>query len=90
MSRGTRESRATRVAGGVPLLVGVASAMALTGAAFFTVAQAACGEPGSYIRHDTHVALLGGCVDPTDVPGSEPTHREQGSRFDQETGPFRP
>jgi len=75
MIRGNRESRATRVAGGVPVLVGLASAMALTGAAFLTVQETACGDPGTYVRHSTHVELVGGCVDGSELPvhnGSDP------------------
>ncbi|NIJ10676.1 hypothetical protein FHU38_001020 [Saccharomonospora amisosensis] len=44
------------------LLAGLTSALALTGAAVYTVGQAAC-EPGQYVRHDSHVELVGGCVD---------------------------
>ncbi|MGH3861401.1 hypothetical protein [Actinokineospora sp.] len=68
----------------------MASAVALTGAAFFTVQQATCADPGSYIRHDDHVELVGGCVDPADVPGSKPAARDEGPRFDDETGRYRP
>ncbi|GAA5126752.1 hypothetical protein [Haloechinothrix salitolerans] len=86
MIRGKRESRATRATGGVSMLVGVASAVALTGAAFFTVQQATCADPGTYIRHADHVELVGGCVDGSELPArdggddSDRTH-EQGKGF---------
>lgn len=89
MSRGKRESRATKVAGGFSLLVGVASAVALTGAAFFTVQLSGCGEPGSYIRHDNHVELVGGCVDPAEVPGVEHAP-ERAPGAEDESGRYRP
>jgi hypothetical protein len=72
MAAGTASS-VTRLARTVPMLAAVASAMALTGAAFFTVQQAACGDPSAYIRHDSHIELIGGCVDGSDIPGSTPS-----------------
>ncbi|MEU0795155.1 hypothetical protein ABZ342_34260 [Amycolatopsis sp. NPDC005961] len=65
-----RRSRATRSAGLLPLVIGVASAVALTGAAFFTVDSASCGSPAQYIRHDSHVELVGGCVDGATLPAT--------------------
>ena len=49
-----RRARATRSAGLLPLVIGLASAAALTGAAYFTVDSASCGAPAQYIRHDSH------------------------------------
>ncbi|WIY05797.1 hypothetical protein QRX60_18860 [Amycolatopsis mongoliensis] len=65
-----RRSRATRSAGLLPLVIGVASAAALTGAAYFTVDSASCGSPAQYIRHDSHVELVGGCVDGSNLPAT--------------------
>ncbi|MFB9686380.1 hypothetical protein [Amycolatopsis plumensis] len=65
-----RRARATRSAGLLPLVLGVASAAALTGAAFFTVDSASCGAPAQYIRHDSHVELVGGCVDGAKLPAT--------------------
>lgn len=59
--------RALRSAGVLPLVAAVTSALALTGAAFYTVDRAACGDPAQYIRHDNHVELVGGCVDSSDL-----------------------
>ncbi|NIH87227.1 hypothetical protein [Amycolatopsis granulosa] len=64
---GSRVRRATRAAGLLPLVAGVTSALALTGAAVYTVDRAGCGDPGQYIRHDNYVELVGGCVDPSDL-----------------------
>lgn len=72
MARGSTAARATRVAGGTGLLAAVVGAAALTGAAFFTVNQASCGDPATYVRTDGQVELIGGCVDPADLPGSRP------------------
>ncbi|WP_284749076.1 hypothetical protein [Amycolatopsis sp. RTGN1] len=70
MARGndSHRARATRSAGLVPLVIGLASAAALTGAAYFTVDSASCGSPAQYIRHDSHVELVGGCVDGANLP----------------------
>lgn len=57
-----RTSSGARPAGTLPLLAGITSALVLTGAAVYTVGQAAC-EPGQYVRQDRHVELVGGCVD---------------------------
>jgi hypothetical protein len=67
-----RRIRATRSAGVLPLVAGIASAVALTGAAFYTVDQAGCGNPAQYIRHDNHVELVGGCVSGDELPGTLP------------------
>lgn len=90
MARATKTARATRVAAGVPLLVGIVSAAALTSAAFFTVSQASCGDPGSYIRHDKHVELVGGCVDPSELPGARPDKQEDGPNRVKSTGFYQP
>ncbi|SFP37983.1 hypothetical protein SAMN05421810_102411 [Amycolatopsis arida] len=68
----SRRIRASRTAGVFPLLVGVTSALALTGAAFYTVEKAGCGDPGQYVRHDSHVELVGGCVDGAKLPHTDP------------------
>ncbi|RSM45218.1 hypothetical protein DMA12_14420 [Amycolatopsis balhimycina DSM 5908] len=65
-----RRARATRSAGLLPLVIGLASAAALTGAAYLTVDNASCGAPAQYIRHDSHVELVGGCVDGSSLPAA--------------------
>ncbi|MCU1680853.1 MAG: hypothetical protein JWQ81_1592 [Amycolatopsis sp.] len=72
-----RRIRATRSAGVLPLVAGIASAVALTGAAFYTVDQAGCGDPAQYIRHDNHVELVGGCVSGSELPGTTPGNTAQ-------------
>ncbi|WP_375546540.1 hypothetical protein [Actinophytocola gossypii] len=45
------------------------AAVALAGAAVYTVAQASCTDPGRYVRHDDGtVELVGSCVDPAHLP----------------------
>lgn len=89
MIRGNRASRATRATGGVSVLVGVASAVALTGAAFFTVEQATCGDPGTYIRHADHVELVGGCVDGSELP-SHTGGTDRDTTHQGDAGSYRP
>ncbi|MQA64185.1 MAG: hypothetical protein GEU86_22640 [Actinophytocola sp.] len=91
MARGMKASWGTRVAGSVPLLVAFVSAAALTGAAFFTVEQAACSDPGNYVRHDNHIELVGGCVDRADLPATRPADRQKPApQIDGEAGFYRP
>src|SRR3989442_903947 len=59
--------RATRSAGVLPVVAAVTSALALTGAAFYTVDRTTCGEPGQYVRHDNQIELVGGCVDSSEL-----------------------
>lgn len=67
---GGKGRRASRSAGVLPLVAAVTSALALTGAAFYTVQSATtCGQPGQYVRHDHQFELVGGCVDTTDLAG---------------------
>jgi hypothetical protein len=68
--------RAARSAGVLPLVAAVTSALALTGAAFYTVDRVTCGDPGQYIRHDDQIELVGGCVNGSDLSGmpTPPTH----------------
>jgi hypothetical protein len=67
-----RRIRATRSTGLLPLVAAITSAVALTGAAFYTVDRAGCEDPAQYIRHDNHVELVGGCVDTAELPSVQP------------------
>jgi len=59
---------AERVAAVLPLVGAVATAVALTGAAFFTVAHAGCQQGGRFEQRDGVVEFVGGCVDGSDLP----------------------
>ncbi|NUT94570.1 MAG: hypothetical protein HOY78_21385 [Saccharothrix sp.] len=59
---------AGRVTAVLPLVGAVATAAALTGAAFFTVAHAGCAETGRFVEHEGVVTFEGGCVDGRDLP----------------------
>lgn len=59
---------ARRVTAVFPLVGAVATAVALTGAAFFTVAHADCGDAGRFVERDGVVEFVGGCVDGRDLP----------------------
>lgn len=52
----------------VPLVTTAAVAAALTGAAVFTVDQAGCDDPGTWVIRGGTVELVGGCVDREDLP----------------------
>lgn len=52
----------------LPVVVTTGVAALLAGAAIFTVDQAACSEPGSYVRVPGGVQLVGGCLNSADLP----------------------
>ena len=64
-------ARATRSAGLLPLVIGIVSAAALTGAAYFTVDSAGC-TPAQYVRHDDRIELVGGCVNGSELAPAVP------------------
>jgi hypothetical protein len=65
-----------RVAGVLPLAGAMAAAMALAGVAVFTVTHAGCADAGHYVQQDRTVELVGGCINPADLP-SAPVQHEQ-------------
>ncbi|SFB59857.1 hypothetical protein SAMN05216266_12478 [Amycolatopsis marina] len=85
-----RGLRGTRAAGVLPLIAGVTSALALTGAAFYTVEYAGCGDSGQYIRHDSHIELVGSCVDGAKLPAVDPTQNQRGPADNAGTSNYRP
>ena len=52
----------------VPLATGLLTAAALSGAAALAVLQSGCEDPGSYREHDGVIELVGGCLQPSDLP----------------------
>ncbi|HKN97975.1 MAG TPA: hypothetical protein VJX10_12715 [Pseudonocardiaceae bacterium] len=60
----------SRVAAVLPLFGAVAAAAALTGAAVFTVSQAACPNPGHYVQEGVTLHLVGGCVSRDELPSA--------------------
>ncbi|WP_158842414.1 hypothetical protein [Saccharothrix deserti] len=70
---------AVRVTAVLPLVGAVATAVALTGAAFFTVAHAGCAETGRFVDRDGVVEFVGGCVDGQDLPA---VPRVENARYD--------
>lgn len=57
-----------------PVLATVATAALLSGAAAVTVQRAGCDEPGRYVQVGDRVELVGGCLEPGDLPvGPAPT-----------------
>jgi hypothetical protein len=51
-----------------PVAATMAVAALLTGAAVFTVAQAECDDPGRYVYRNGGYELVGGCLEPGDLP----------------------
>ncbi|HEY2203175.1 MAG TPA: hypothetical protein VGH99_01675 [Pseudonocardia sp.] len=58
------------VAGGTRWSVAVSLlvAAAMATIAFFTVQQAGCHDPGQYVARPGGYELVGGCVEPNDLP----------------------
>jgi len=52
----------------LPVVVTAGVAALLAGAAIVTADQAACAEPGSYVRVPGGVQLIGGCLNGADLP----------------------
>lgn len=69
---------AARANGALSVVAGLASALALAGAAVYTVEGATCGDGGQYVRHASHVELVGGCVTGTDLPHKPAPNTESG------------
>ena len=63
----------TRLAGAASLAGAVLAAMTLTGVAVFTVQAATCDNSGQYVEVDGRTTLVGGCLDPDDLPAAPTT-----------------
>jgi hypothetical protein len=50
------------------VVVSLLVAVAMATIAFITVHQAGCPDPGRYIVRDDGYELVGGCLEPTDLP----------------------
>lgn len=61
-------ARLTSATGTIPLVTGIVTATALSGAAVFTVVGAGCDDPGRYRPHGGVVELIGGCITREDLP----------------------
>jgi hypothetical protein len=70
---------AARVTAVLPLVGAVVTAVALTGAAFFTVAAAGCADAGRFVERDGVVEFVGGCVEGGDLPA---VPRVENARYD--------
>jgi len=51
-----------------PVVATVAAAALLAGGAVYTVERAGCDDPGHYVRNGDSVELVGGCLEPGDLP----------------------
>lgn len=56
--------------GVLPVVAGLASALALSGAAVYTVESVPCDDGGQYVRHAHSTELIGGCVDGNQLPNA--------------------
>ncbi|WP_439663227.1 hypothetical protein ACSHWB_18355 [Lentzea sp. HUAS TT2] len=72
---------ARRVAAVIPLVGAVTTAVALTGAAFLTVAHAGCDEAGRFVRTGETIQFVGGCVNGADLPAVPTAEAENVDRF---------
>ncbi|MCG8919996.1 hypothetical protein L6E12_29915 [Actinokineospora sp. PR83] len=73
-------ARGTRSTGAVALASAAAAALTLAGVAVFTVSSAGCANAGEYVQRGSQVELVGGCLDPDDLPRApEPTGHEPGA-----------
>lgn len=51
-----------------PVVATLAAAVVLSGAAAYTVQRAGCDDPGRYVTNGGTVELVGGCIEPGDLP----------------------
>ena len=64
-----------------PIVGTLAAAALLSGAAVYTVHSAGCDDPGHYVRNGETVELVGGCIEPGDLPVG-PSHADPGDQPD--------
>lgn len=60
----------TRLVGVTSLAAAMAVAATLAGVAVFTASGAGCPEPGHYVTHGDQIELVGGCVNPAELPAA--------------------
>ncbi len=51
-----------------PVVATAVAAVLLSGAAFYTVERSGCDDPGHYVTTGDTVELVGGCLEPGDLP----------------------
>lgn len=51
-----------------PMVATAAAAVLLSGAAVYTVQRSGCDDPGHYVTTNGTVELVGGCLEPGDLP----------------------
>jgi len=70
-----------------PTVAALATAALLSGAAVYTVQRAGCEDPGHYVTNGQSVELVGGCLEPGDLPvGPSPAELDSNADGD----PVRP
>ncbi|MGX7825287.1 hypothetical protein ACTG9Q_09350 [Actinokineospora sp. 24-640] len=72
----------TRFAGAASLAGAALVAMALTGVAVFTVQAATCDDSGHYVQQDGQTVLVGGCLNPEDLPRAPTSETDTGPAAD--------
>jgi len=65
-----------------PVVATLAAAALLSGAAVFTVERAGCDDPGRYVHTGDTVELVGGCLEPGDLPVGPLAPAEQDTNQD--------
>jgi hypothetical protein len=71
------------------VVVSLVVAAAMAAIAFVTVQQAGCHDPGRYVARGDGYELIGGCVEPDDLPIAPDTAPTQPSAPDTRS-PLRP
>lgn len=51
-----------------PMVAAAAAAVLLSGVATYTVQRSGCDDPGYYVTRDGAIELVGGCLEPGDLP----------------------
>ena len=69
-----------------PVVATLAAAALLSGAAAYTVDRAGCDDPGRYVQTAETVELVGGCLEPGDLPVGPAAENPASDGADQPSG----
>jgi hypothetical protein len=72
------------------VVVSALVAAAMSAIAVVTVNHAGCTEPGRYVQHDGQYELVGGCLEPGDLPVAPEAQPDQSHQTSDRGAPLRP
>jgi hypothetical protein len=72
------------------VVVSALVAVAMSAIAVVTVNHAGCSEPGRYVQHGGQYELVGGCLEPGDLPVAPETQPYQPHQSPDRGAPLRP